>query len=85
MIFGFDLVLDEIIASYTWLLENLLEVMCQKQLSVVVMDRDEAMQKITEDEFGLRDSPWENKVFDKKEIWDNAYLHTMDKERKATG
>ncbi|XP_025642007.1 protein FAR1-RELATED SEQUENCE 5 [Arachis hypogaea] len=42
-IFGFGLVLDETIESYTWMLENLLEVMCNKQPSVVVTDGDDAM------------------------------------------
>ncbi|XP_016176179.2 protein FAR-RED ELONGATED HYPOCOTYL 3 isoform X1 [Arachis ipaensis] len=44
-IFGFGLVLDETIASYTWLLKSLLEVMCQKMPSVVVTDGDEAMRE----------------------------------------
>ncbi|XP_016164739.1 protein FAR1-RELATED SEQUENCE 5-like [Arachis ipaensis] len=42
-IFGFGLVLNETITSYTWMLENLLEVMCNKPPSVVVTDGDEAM------------------------------------------
>ncbi|XP_025703957.1 protein FAR1-RELATED SEQUENCE 5-like [Arachis hypogaea] len=42
-IFGFGLVLNETIASYTWMLENLLEVMCNKPPSVVVTDGDDTM------------------------------------------
>ncbi|XP_072066661.1 protein FAR1-RELATED SEQUENCE 5-like [Arachis hypogaea] len=42
-IFGFGLVLDETIASYKWMLENLLEVMCNKFPSVVVIDGDDAI------------------------------------------
>ncbi|MED6146479.1 hypothetical protein PIB30_117112 [Stylosanthes scabra] len=37
--------MDETIASYTWLLEKLLEVMCGRQPSVVVTDGDESMCK----------------------------------------
>ncbi|XP_029145205.1 protein FAR1-RELATED SEQUENCE 5-like [Arachis hypogaea] len=37
-IFGFGLVLDESVGSYKWLLENLLEVMCNKKPSIVVTD-----------------------------------------------
>ncbi|XP_016173287.1 protein FAR1-RELATED SEQUENCE 5-like [Arachis ipaensis] len=44
-IFGFGLVLDEMIGLYTWLLKSLLEVMCQKMPSVVVTDGDEAMRE----------------------------------------
>ncbi|MED6121955.1 hypothetical protein PIB30_117136 [Stylosanthes scabra] len=44
-IFGFGVVMDETIASYTWLLEKLLEVMCGRQPSVVVTDGDESMRK----------------------------------------
>ncbi|RYR49364.1 hypothetical protein Ahy_A07g035845 isoform B [Arachis hypogaea] len=44
-IFGFGLVLDESIASYTWLLENFLEVMCSKQPSVVVTDGDDSIRE----------------------------------------
>ncbi|KAL4314646.1 hypothetical protein AHAS_Ahas15G0105900 [Arachis hypogaea] len=44
-IFGFGLVLDETIGSYTWLLKSLLEVMCQKMPSVVVTNGDEAMRE----------------------------------------
>ncbi|XP_072055470.1 protein FAR1-RELATED SEQUENCE 5 isoform X1 [Arachis hypogaea] len=42
-IFGFGLVLDERIPSYTWMLESLVEVMCGKTPSVVVTDGDDAM------------------------------------------
>ncbi|XP_016195236.1 protein FAR1-RELATED SEQUENCE 5 [Arachis ipaensis] len=42
-IFGFGLVLDETISSYKWMLENLLEVMCNKLPSVVVTDGDDAI------------------------------------------
>ncbi|XP_020964684.1 protein FAR1-RELATED SEQUENCE 5-like isoform X2 [Arachis ipaensis] len=42
-IFGFGLVLDETIASYKWMLENFLEVMCNKLPSVVVTDGDDAI------------------------------------------
>ncbi|XP_072073869.1 protein FAR1-RELATED SEQUENCE 4-like [Arachis hypogaea] len=42
-IFGFGLVLDKTIASYKWILENLLEVMCNKLPSVVVTDGDDAI------------------------------------------
>ncbi|RYQ89782.1 protein FAR1-RELATED SEQUENCE 5-like [Arachis hypogaea] len=42
-IFGFGLVLNETIASYTWMLENLSKVMCNKALSVVVTNGDDAM------------------------------------------
>ncbi|RYR28832.1 hypothetical protein Ahy_B01g053018 [Arachis hypogaea] len=45
-IFGFGLVLDETIGSYTWLLKSLLEVICQKMPSVVVTDGDEAMREV---------------------------------------
>ncbi|XP_057760657.1 protein FAR1-RELATED SEQUENCE 5-like [Arachis stenosperma] len=44
-IFGFGLVLDESIASYTWLLENFLEVMCNRQPSVVVTDGDDSIRE----------------------------------------
>ncbi|XP_020967160.1 protein FAR1-RELATED SEQUENCE 5-like [Arachis ipaensis] len=43
-IFGFGLVLDESIGSYKWLLENLLEVMCNKMPSVVVTDGCDSMK-----------------------------------------
>ncbi|XP_016206910.1 protein FAR1-RELATED SEQUENCE 8-like [Arachis ipaensis] len=43
-IFGFGLVLDESIGSYTWLLENLLEIMCNKKPSVIVTDRCDSMR-----------------------------------------
>ncbi|XP_015939633.1 protein FAR1-RELATED SEQUENCE 5-like [Arachis duranensis] len=42
-IFGFGLVLNETITLYTWMLENLLEVMCNKPPSIVVTDGDDAM------------------------------------------
>ncbi|XP_025702657.1 protein FAR1-RELATED SEQUENCE 5-like [Arachis hypogaea] len=42
-IFGFGLLLDETTASYTWMLENLLEVMCNRMPSVVVTDGDDAI------------------------------------------
>ncbi|XP_052111564.1 protein FAR1-RELATED SEQUENCE 9-like [Arachis duranensis] len=42
-IFGFRIVLDETITSYKWMLENLLEVMCNKFPSVVVIDGDDAI------------------------------------------
>ncbi|XP_015945511.1 protein FAR1-RELATED SEQUENCE 4-like [Arachis duranensis] len=42
-IFGFGLVLEETIALYKWMLENLLEVMCNKFSSVVVTDGDDAI------------------------------------------
>ncbi|XP_016164398.1 protein FAR1-RELATED SEQUENCE 5-like [Arachis ipaensis] len=52
-IFEFGLVLDESIASYTWLLENFLEVMCNKVPLVVVTDGDdsiwEAVRKVFSD------------------------------------
>ncbi|KAL4276995.1 protein FAR1-RELATED SEQUENCE 5-like [Arachis ipaensis] len=40
-IFGFGLVLDESIASYKWLFENFLEVMCNRQPFVVLTDGDD--------------------------------------------
>ncbi|XP_057758889.1 protein FAR1-RELATED SEQUENCE 5-like [Arachis stenosperma] len=43
-IFGFGLVLDESIGSYKWLLENLLEVMCNKMPSVIVTDGCDSMK-----------------------------------------
>ncbi|XP_020982356.2 putative protein FAR1-RELATED SEQUENCE 10 [Arachis duranensis] len=43
-IFGFGLVLDESIGSYTWLLENLLEVMCNKKPSVIVTNGCDLMR-----------------------------------------
>ncbi|XP_057734565.1 protein FAR1-RELATED SEQUENCE 5-like [Arachis stenosperma] len=43
-IFGFGLVLDESVGSYKWLLENLLEVMCNKKPSVVVTDDCDSMK-----------------------------------------
>ncbi|XP_057757619.1 protein FAR1-RELATED SEQUENCE 5-like [Arachis stenosperma] len=43
-IFEFGLVLDESIESYTWLLENLLEVMCNKKPSVIVTDGCDSMR-----------------------------------------
>ncbi|XP_029154138.1 protein FAR1-RELATED SEQUENCE 4 [Arachis hypogaea] len=43
-IFGFGLVLDESIGLYTWLLENLLEVMCNKKPSVIVTDGCDSMR-----------------------------------------
>nr|XP_029145485.1 protein FAR1-RELATED SEQUENCE 5-like isoform X2 [Arachis hypogaea]XP_029145486.1 protein FAR1-RELATED SEQUENCE 5-like isoform X2 [Arachis hypogaea]XP_029145487.1 protein FAR1-RELATED SEQUENCE 5-like isoform X2 [Arachis hypogaea] len=43
-IFGFALVEDERTATYTWLLQNFLEVMLNKSPSVVVTDGDEAMK-----------------------------------------
>ncbi|XP_016172846.1 protein FAR1-RELATED SEQUENCE 4-like [Arachis ipaensis] len=43
-IFGFGLVLDESIGSYKWLLENLLEVMCNKMPSVVITDGCDSMK-----------------------------------------
>ncbi|XP_025665305.1 protein FAR1-RELATED SEQUENCE 5-like [Arachis hypogaea] len=44
-IFGFGLLIDETVSSYTWMLQNLLEVMCQKKPCVVVTDGDKAMIK----------------------------------------
>ncbi|XP_025670923.1 protein FAR1-RELATED SEQUENCE 5-like [Arachis hypogaea] len=44
-IFGFGLLIDETVSSYTWMLQNLLEVMCQKKPCVVVINRDKAMIK----------------------------------------
>ncbi|XP_016206146.1 protein FAR1-RELATED SEQUENCE 5-like [Arachis ipaensis] len=41
-IFGFGLLLDETTASYMWVLENLLEVMCNRMPSVVVTNGDDA-------------------------------------------
>ncbi|XP_057739783.1 protein FAR1-RELATED SEQUENCE 5-like [Arachis stenosperma] len=43
-IFGFGLMLDESVWSYKWLLENLLEVMCNKKPSVVVTDVCDSMK-----------------------------------------
>nr|XP_029144860.1 protein FAR1-RELATED SEQUENCE 5-like [Arachis hypogaea] len=45
-IFGFGLLLDESLASYRWMLENLMEIMCRKKPSVVVTDGDKAMIKV---------------------------------------
>ncbi|XP_057734470.1 protein FAR1-RELATED SEQUENCE 5-like [Arachis stenosperma] len=44
-IFGFGLLMDETFESYKWILENMLEVMCMNEPSVVVTDGDEAMRK----------------------------------------
>ncbi|XP_025607591.1 protein FAR-RED IMPAIRED RESPONSE 1-like [Arachis hypogaea] len=44
-IFGFGLVMDETFDSYKWILQNMLEVMCMKEPSVVVINGDEAMRK----------------------------------------
>ncbi|XP_020960052.1 protein FAR1-RELATED SEQUENCE 5-like isoform X1 [Arachis ipaensis] len=44
-IFGFGLLLDESLASYQWMLENLMEIMCGKKPFVVVTDGDKAMIK----------------------------------------
>ncbi|RYR20810.1 hypothetical protein Ahy_B03g066054 [Arachis hypogaea] len=43
IIFGFGLVLDESIPSYTWMLQNLLQVMCNKIPSAVLTDENDAM------------------------------------------
>ncbi|XP_015967027.1 protein FAR1-RELATED SEQUENCE 5-like [Arachis duranensis] len=43
-IFGFGLVLDESVGSDKWLLENLLEVMCNKKSTVVVTDGCDSMK-----------------------------------------
>ncbi|RYQ97133.1 hypothetical protein Ahy_B08g093144 [Arachis hypogaea] len=43
-IFGFGFVLDESVGPYKWLLENLLEVMCNKKPSVVVTDGCNSMK-----------------------------------------
>ncbi|XP_016206305.1 protein FAR1-RELATED SEQUENCE 5-like [Arachis ipaensis] len=43
-IFGFGLVLDESVGSYKWLLENLLEVMCNKKPSIVVTNGCDSMK-----------------------------------------
>ncbi|RYR50127.1 hypothetical protein Ahy_A07g036703 isoform C [Arachis hypogaea] len=43
-IFGFSLVLDESIGSYTWLPENLLQVMCNKKPLVIVTDGCDSMR-----------------------------------------
>ncbi|MED6109206.1 hypothetical protein PIB30_116899 [Stylosanthes scabra] len=43
-IFGFALVEDEKTATYTWLLENFMEVMLNKSPNVVITDGDEAMK-----------------------------------------
>ncbi|RYR30103.1 hypothetical protein Ahy_B01g054939 [Arachis hypogaea] len=84
-------VLDESIPSYTWLLQNLLEVMCHKSPSVVATDGDDAMIAVWlygdlevadfEDEwaeavqvYGLEDKLWAMQMYDKKEMWVNAYL-----------
>ncbi|XP_057739811.1 protein FAR1-RELATED SEQUENCE 5-like [Arachis stenosperma] len=44
-IFGFGLLLDESVASYRWMLENLMEIMCGKKPAVVVTDDDKTMIK----------------------------------------
>ena len=44
-IFGFALLEDEQVESYKWLLENFLDVMANKQPSVVVIDHNEAIRE----------------------------------------
>ncbi|RYR25056.1 hypothetical protein Ahy_B02g058695 [Arachis hypogaea] len=79
-IFGFGLVLDESIASYTWLLENFLEVMCNKLFNwwlyadMVVEDFETEWVEASA-KFGLNGTLWENQVYGKREMWANAYLH----------
>ncbi|KAL4276935.1 protein FAR1-RELATED SEQUENCE 5-like [Arachis ipaensis] len=45
ILFGFELLEDEKILSYKWLLDTFLEVMHQKQPKVVVTDGDESMKE----------------------------------------
>ncbi|XP_057729356.1 protein FAR1-RELATED SEQUENCE 5-like [Arachis stenosperma] len=126
-IFGFGLVLDERIPSYTWMLESLVEVMCGKTPSVVVTDGDDAMiaavrkvfprathrlcawhlqRNVTSNsneevfrnvfakwlyadmeiadfeaewaqaviDFELSDKLWASQMYEKREMWANAYL-----------
>ncbi|XP_057739897.1 protein FAR1-RELATED SEQUENCE 4-like [Arachis stenosperma] len=76
-IFSFGLVMDETFDSYKWILQNMLEVMCMKEPSVVVTNGDEAMCKaiaLVFPKFKLQDSLWARQVFGKKEMWVNAYL-----------
>ncbi|XP_025604037.1 protein FAR1-RELATED SEQUENCE 5 [Arachis hypogaea] len=126
-IFGFGLVLDERIPSYTWMLESLVEVMCGKTPSVVVTDGDDAMiaavrkvfplvthrlcawhlqRNVTPNsneemfrnvfakwlyadmeiadfeaewaqaviDFELSDKLWASQMYEKREMWVNAYL-----------
>ncbi|KAL4365209.1 hypothetical protein AHAS_Ahas07G0083200 [Arachis hypogaea] len=50
-IFGFALIEDEKTATYTWLLQNSLEVMLNKSPSVVVIDGDEDMKTAIQEIF----------------------------------
>ncbi|XP_057747430.1 protein FAR1-RELATED SEQUENCE 9-like [Arachis stenosperma] len=112
MIFGFGLVLNETITSYTWMLENLLEVMCNKPPSVVITDGDDAMIAVVKkknvtsngseqmfreifskwlyadmevdefefqwdqaaDEYSLHQKCWATQMYEKRHMWENAYL-----------
>ncbi|KAL4276933.1 hypothetical protein AHAS_Ahas20G0256700 [Arachis hypogaea] len=51
IIFGFELLEDEKIRSYKWLLDTFLEVMHQKQPKVMVTDGDESMKEAIRAEF----------------------------------
>ncbi|XP_072058164.1 protein FAR1-RELATED SEQUENCE 5-like [Arachis hypogaea] len=91
-IFEFGLVLDETIASYKWMLENLLEVMCNKLPSVVVTDGDDAIiAAVTEvfpsathrlymsiDDF---EAEWAEAV-DEYELYDKLWAMQMYEKRK---
>ncbi|XP_057734166.1 protein FAR1-RELATED SEQUENCE 5-like [Arachis stenosperma] len=50
-IFGFTLIEDKQMATYTWLLQNFLDVMLNKSPSVVVTDDDEAMKAAIQEIF----------------------------------
>ncbi|MED6206272.1 hypothetical protein PIB30_119137 [Stylosanthes scabra] len=126
-IFGFGILEDERAESYKWLLENMLDVMCDKKPSVVVTDEDkatiEAIREVFPEathrlcawhieknvttnakeselrslfncwlyadisveefeaewaeafvDFGLCDSMWASQMYEKRHMWENAYL-----------
>ncbi|XP_025625255.1 protein FAR-RED IMPAIRED RESPONSE 1-like [Arachis hypogaea] len=87
-IFGFALVEDEQTATYTWLLQNFLEVMLNKSPSVVVTDGDEAMKAAIREIFpdathrlcgwhiqkNVTENEWVLSEYEKRKSWASAYL-----------
>ncbi|XP_020979349.1 protein FAR-RED IMPAIRED RESPONSE 1-like [Arachis ipaensis] len=85
-IFGFALVEDERTATYTWLLQNFLEVMLNKSPSVVVTDGDEAMKAAIQEIFPdathrlygwhiqKNENEWVLNEYEKRKSWASTYL-----------
>ncbi|KAL4343572.1 hypothetical protein AHAS_Ahas11G0091800 [Arachis hypogaea] len=75
-IFGFALVEHEQTATYTWLLQNFLEVMLNKSPSVVVTDDEfeEYWENMIKKKCGLEENESILNEFEKRKSWASAYL-----------